>query len=114
MKLIVTLRHPSIGEEARDYARQRVEHLERYFERITSAEVILSVAAKRKPSFLAEFVLHATRGAVLVARAEEPEVHAAIDRAQAEAKRLLLRHKERLTDHKEARRATLARRNRGR
>ena len=70
MKLLVTLRDDSIPEDARDYARERMQHLEKYFERITSAEVILSVVASRKHSFRAEFVAHATRGAILARRAE--------------------------------------------
>jgi putative sigma-54 modulation protein len=112
VKLIVTLRDPSIPDDARDYARDRMQHLEKYFERITSAEVILSVATTRKHSMRAEFVVHATRGAVLVAHAEAEEIRAAIDRAQSELKRELVRHKERLTDHHLARREKAARKNR--
>jgi putative sigma-54 modulation protein len=112
VKLIVTIRDSSIGEGAREYARERIQHLERYFERITSAEVILSVATSRKKSMLAEFVVHANRGAVLVARAEHQEINAAIDQAQSELKRELLRHKERLVDRHRARRASEDRKNR--
>lgn len=112
MKLLVTLRDDAIPEDARDYARERMQHLEKYFERITSAEVILSVATSRKRSYRAEFVAHATRGAILVASAEASDIKAAIDRAQAEMKRELVRHKERLTDHHLARRDKAARKNR--
>jgi ribosome hibernation promoting factor len=114
VKLIVTLRDPSIGEDAREYARDRIQHLEHYFDRITSAEVILSVAATRKKSLRAEFVVHANRGAILVAHAEDQEIRAAIDRAQSELKRELLRHKERLTDRHRARRESEMRKHRGR
>lgn len=93
MKLIVTLRHPALGESARDHARGRLERLEQYFERITSAEAILSVEAETKR---AEFVVHATRGAVLVAHGEDRDIRAAIDRAHNEMKRAITRHKERL------------------
>ncbi|MBI3820291.1 MAG: ribosome-associated translation inhibitor RaiA [Planctomycetes bacterium] len=103
MKVIITLRDASIEDEAREYAREKIDQLEHYFERITSVEVILSIATNHKNRKRAEFVIHANRGVILVASAESEEVKAAIDRAHAEVKRELLRHKERLTDHHKAR-----------
>ncbi|MBL8696552.1 MAG: ribosome-associated translation inhibitor RaiA [Planctomycetes bacterium] len=113
MKLIVTLRDSSLGEKERQYALDRITHLQQYFERLTSAEVILSVEATRKHRMRAEFVVHANRGAILVAQAEDASMFAAIDRAHSEMKREVLRHKERLVDHHRARRAAAARRARG-
>lgn len=109
MKEIITLRDASLGEEAREYAKDRIEHLQHYFERITSAEVILSITTNHTNKKRAEFIIHANRGAVLVANAEDKEIRKAIDKAHAEVKRELLRHKERLTDHHRARRASEAR-----
>lgn len=113
VKLIVTLRDSSLGEKERQYALDRITHLQQYFERLTSAEVILSVEATRKHRMRAEFVVHANRGAILVAQAEDASMFAAIDHAHSEMKREVLRHKERLVDHHRARRAAAARRARG-
>jgi ribosome hibernation promoting factor len=103
MKMIVTLRDHSLGEDARDYARARLEHLRQYFDRITSAEAILSLEGNRTHRKRAELVVHANRGAVLVAQAEDTDVKAAIDLAYNEVKRELTRHKERLIDRHRAR-----------
>ncbi|MFN0207557.1 MAG: ribosome hibernation-promoting factor, HPF/YfiA family [Planctomycetota bacterium] len=112
MKQIITLRDSSLGEEAREYARDRAEHLRHYFERITSIEIILSVTTNHTNLKRAEFILHPSRGAILVATAESEEIRTAIDRAHSEAKRELVKHKERLTDHHRERRDKARRRDR--
>jgi ribosomal subunit interface protein len=112
VKLIVTLRDASIGEDVRSYARERAGRLQHYFERITSVEVILSETTNHTHRKRAEFIVHAPRAAALVAQAEDTEARAAIDRAQAEARRLVLRHKEMLTDHRRGRRESAKRRER--
>ncbi len=109
MKIIVTLRDPSFTEADRDHAHARVEQLSHYFERLTSAEVILSVVANRKHRTRAEFVVHANRGAILVAQSDDENILAAIDRAQTEVKREILRHKERLVDRHRTRLASAIR-----
>lgn len=109
MKVMITVRDASLGDGAREYAKDKINNLERYFERITSAEVILSIATNHTNRKRAEFVIHANRGAVLVASAEDEEIRAAIDKAHAEVKREVLKHKERLTDYHRARRESEAR-----
>lgn len=112
MKTMITLRDASLGEAARSHAEEKIQSLQRYFERITSVEVILGVETNHTKTKCAEFVVHANRGAVLVARAEDGDIRKATDRAYAEVKRELLRHKERLTDHHRARRASAERKTR--
>ncbi|HKD99669.1 MAG TPA: ribosome-associated translation inhibitor RaiA [Planctomycetota bacterium] len=104
MKMIVTVRDTSLDEAARDYARARLNHLEQYFDRITSAEAILSLEGSHTHKTRAEFVVHANRGAILVAHASDVDIKAAIDVAYDEMKREITRHKERLIDRHRARR----------
>jgi putative sigma-54 modulation protein len=96
VRIQITGRHVGVTEAMKDYARDKVEKLERIYGRMTKVEVTLDAHPERK---VVEIVAHANRGARLVGRAESPDMYAAVDLAEEKLARQLLRHKERLTDH---------------
>lgn len=96
MRIQITGRHVGVTEAMKDYARDKVEKLERIYGRMTKVEVTLDAHPERK---VVEIVAHANRGVRLVGRAESPDMYAAVDLAEEKLARQLLRHKERLTDH---------------
>ncbi|HVG94994.1 MAG TPA: ribosome-associated translation inhibitor RaiA [Planctomycetota bacterium] len=96
MRIQITGRHVGVTDAMKDYARDKVEKLERIYGRMTKVDVTLDAHPDRK---VAEIVAHANRGVQLVGRAESPDMYAAVDLAEEKLARQLLRHKERLTDH---------------
>jgi putative sigma-54 modulation protein len=96
VRIQITGRHVGVTEAMKDYARDKVEKLERIYGRMTKVEVTLDAHPERK---VVEIVAHANRGARLVGRAESPDMYAAVDLAEEKLARQLLRHKERMTDH---------------
>src|SRR5437868_870737 len=80
----------------KDYAREKIEKLERIYGRMTTVELTLDVGHDQK---IVEIVAHANRHSQLVCRAESPDMYAAIDLAEDKLARQLVRHKQKLTDH---------------
>ena len=96
MKILITGRHESITQEMRDYARTKVEKLERIYGRVSTARVTLDVNHNDQQ---VEIVLEANRGVTLVSKASGPDMNAACDLAEQRLAQQLRRHKERLRDH---------------
>lgn|GEM_PF-221500 len=96
MRIQITGRHVGVTEAMKDYARQKVEKLERFYERMTSVEVTMEGGSDRK---VVEMVADVGRGLRLVGKAESPDMYAAVDLAEEKLGRQLVRHKQKLTDH---------------
>ncbi|MBI3267760.1 MAG: ribosome-associated translation inhibitor RaiA [Planctomycetes bacterium] len=94
MNISIHARHmPVVPDELREYAEEKANRLERYFDRIKKIEVILNVEQERH---MAEMVISATRGATLVAHTVEGDIHAAIDLVTDKMERQLTKLKEKL------------------
>ena len=65
MQVNVSGRHSSISPEVRDYATDRAEHLQKFYNRITNIDVIID---HEKDTHTVETVAHVEHGSTLVAK----------------------------------------------
>lgn len=95
MNLNISGHHVDVSAPMRDYVLTKLKRLERHFDHLISAEVILSV---EKISQRAEATIHAS-GADLHAEATQDDMYAAIDLMTDKLDQQTRRHKEKLRDH---------------
>jgi len=95
VQLTISGRHVDVTDALRSHVEERIEHLQKYFDRITRVDVILSVEKFRHR---AEVTLH---GNHMVAHADEvtDDMYASIDRAAHVIEKRVRRYKERLKRH---------------
>jgi putative sigma-54 modulation protein len=74
---------------------EKLERLERHFDNITNAHVILEIEKDRQK---AEATIHVSRGQVY-ADSEDENMYAAIDSLADKLDRQIKKHKEKLKDH---------------
>ena len=98
MQITVSGHHVEITEAMQNYVESKMERLERHFDQVTTANVILSVEKMRQK---AEATIHIT-GNDVFANAEDENMYAAIDALVDKLDRQLKKHKEKLTDHHRA------------
>lgn len=96
MKTSITGRHVGVTESMKAYAREKVEKLGRYFDRVTQARVTMEIDHDRHR---VEMVLEVTRGVSLVGKAEALDMYAACDLAEQKLAQQLRRFNQRLKDH---------------
>ncbi len=96
MQLNVTGHHIDITDSLQNYVEDKMERLERHFDNVTNAHVILSVEKLRHK---AEATIHIS-GADVYADSEEEDMYAAIDSLVDKLDRQIKKHKEKLTDHR--------------
>ena len=100
MKVKIAERHTTQSDALRAYVIEKTEVLERYFDRIISVDVILSVEKERQ---IADFHAHLTNRKIIKAHEESPDMYASIDKAIDRLKRQLVKYKDHLreTRHRE-------------
>ena len=96
LKIAITGRHLGVTDSMRSYAREKVEKLERYFDRATQARVTMDVD---HDTHRVEIVLDVVRGVSLVGKAEAPDMYAALDLAEQKLSQQVRRFNQRLKDH---------------
>ncbi|MFA5625916.1 MAG: ribosome-associated translation inhibitor RaiA [Thiohalomonadaceae bacterium] len=96
MQLNITGHHVDITPALRDYVNSKLGRLERHFDHVTNAHVVLSVEKLRHK---AEATFSIT-GNNLFATAEEADMYAAIDVLADKLVRQIKKHKEKLTDRR--------------
>ena len=96
MKILITGRHDGVTEEMKDYARQKLEKLSKYFERATTAKATLDHV---HAAYQVEMQFEVARGQTLIGKAEAADMFAACDAAEQKLGQQLRRFKDRLTDH---------------
>lgn len=94
MQFTLSGHHVDITDALRNYVHEKLERIERHFDRVTSAQVILSVD---KLDQKAEATIHVT-GNDLHADAVHTDMYAAIDAMTDKLDRQIKKHKEKLTD----------------
>jgi len=97
MKIKITERHTSASGSLRSYVVDKTEALERYFDRIISVDVVLSVEKQRQ---IADFHAHLTNKKIIMAREESTDMYASIDKAVDRLKRQLVKFKDQLQEVK--------------
>ncbi len=95
MQIRIQERYPAGSSAIREYVHRKVEHLRRYFDKIISLEVILSVEKERHR---AEIIGHLVNRKIVKAVAETGDMYASIDQAIAKLQRQLVRYKEMLKE----------------
>ena len=96
MQLNLTGHHMNITPAIRSYVENKFERLERHFDHVTNAHVVLTIEKERQK---AEATIHVNRGNIH-ADAEHNDMYAAIDSLVDKLDRQVKKHKEKLTKHR--------------
>lgn len=95
MQIRIQERYVSGSDSLREYVHKKAEHLKRYFDKIISLDVILSVEKERHR---AELIGHLVNRKIVKAVAETGDMYASIDQAIDKLQRQLVRYKEMLKE----------------
>ena len=98
MQINFTGHRLEITPALRDYTISRFDKLQRHFDKITSIHVVFDVEKLRQ---IAEATLHVSK-AELHASAEAEDMYAAIDGLADKLDRQLIKHKEKLKNHRDS------------
>jgi putative sigma-54 modulation protein len=96
MQVNLTGRHIEITDSLRNYVTTKMERIERHFDHVTNIHVILEVEKTRQK---AEASFHIS-GHDIFADAENEDMYAAIDSLVDKLDRQLLKHKEKMKNHR--------------
>jgi len=96
MQINISGHHIEITTALKNYVLNKLERLERHFDRMTNIQVILSV---EKHLQKAESTIHAG-GSEIYADAESDDLYAAIDQLADKLDRQLIKKKEKSINHK--------------
>jgi putative sigma-54 modulation protein len=96
MNLQLTGHHVDVTPALRDYVHSKLERVTRHFDHVIDVTVVLTVDKLQQKC---EATLH-VRGKDLHAESIEPDMYAAIDILADKLDRQVLKHKEKITDHR--------------
>ena len=97
MEVTVTFRHFDPNEALKNYAREKVTRIEKYYSNITEVHVILSL---EKRSHIAEVILSVNRAKITAKDSSEDNMYSAIDLVMDKIEKQVKKYKSKLTDHK--------------
>ena len=95
MQLNITGHHLEVTDSLKAYVTEKLERLEKHFDKVNNVHVILSVEKQRQKSEATVNV----NGASLFADSTEEDMYAAIDSMSDKLDRQIKKHKEKLKDH---------------
>jgi len=95
MQLNLTGHHIEITDSLRSYVNEKMERIERHFDKVTNTHVILTVESVRHK---AEATVNVSGGNIF-ANAEHEDMYAAIDALTDKLDRQVKKHKEKMKDH---------------
>jgi len=98
VKIKIAGRGTDASEALRQHVVQKAEALERFFDRIVSVDVVLSVEKERQ---IADVRARLTNRKVIVAREESNDLYASIDKAIDRLRRQLVKFKDQLHEVKD-------------
>ena len=90
-------RHLEITPSIRSYATEKIGRLGKYFEGVSRVKINLSFSSG---TYSTELIFSVIRGQVLIASADDADLHASIDAAADKGERLLTKFKEKIKDRK--------------
>lgn len=96
MQISITGHHLDVTDSLRNYVLTKFERLERHFDHVTNVHVVLSIEKLKQK---AEATFH-INGANLHAAGEEEDMYAAIDSLTDKLDRQVIRHKEKIKNHR--------------
>lgn len=94
MQLSISGHHVDVTDALKTYVEEKLQKLERHYDHITNAHVILTV---EKLQQRAEATVHIS-GAEVFADADCDDMYAAIDKLTDKLDRQILKHKEKIQD----------------
>lgn len=97
MDITITGRHVNLSPRIQDFIRQKFEKLERYFDRLHGANVVLDQDGNLNR---VEFTVGAAKGVVFSSHAESIDLETAINAAEVKIEAQVRRYKDRLTDRR--------------
>ena len=95
MQLSISGHHIEVTNALKSYVTDKLQRLERHFDHITNAHVVLKVEKLRQH---AEATIHVS-GAEVFAESVGDDLYAAIDKLTDKLDRQILKRKEKLQDH---------------
>jgi len=97
LRTIVSGRSDAVTEKMKTYGREKVEKVQKFFGRATTAHVTLDIDAHDHAT--AEMRMEVANGVTLVGKAQADSIFAACDMAEQKLAVQVKKFKERLTDH---------------
>jgi len=98
VRINITAKHVKVTDKMKDYAESKLEHLGRYFDRISKIQVILD---QDKLDYICEVNISTdTHNQVTAVVHNRDDMHAAVDLCIDKAHRQLAKIKEKLKGHK--------------
>ena len=97
MRIEISARHCTLGQEQQSYLREKAEKLLKYFDRLMAIEVSVD---HLKHSWQVEILVSAEHKHDFVAREEGPSPEAAMDLCEHKIEQQLRKYKERVQNHK--------------
>ncbi len=97
MNITVNARHMHITEAIRDYAREKTLKLEHYFDRITSAEVLMDLDGGMP---LVEVIVSASHNITFIGKHRGDDMYGCIDNAIHKVTEQVRRHKDKVRSRK--------------
>jgi len=102
MEITVTFRHLEPRDALKEYATDKVSRIEKYLGNITEVHIILS---HEKRAHIAEVIVHANRAKITAKEMHEDNMYASIDLVVDKIERQVKKHKDKITSHKEHKKA---------
>lgn len=96
MQLKLSGQNIEITEALKEYTKEKLERVQKHFDHVTNTNVVLHVEKERH---LIEATMH-TKGAAIHANAEGSDMYAAIDSLTDKLDRQVIRHKEKMRNHR--------------
>ncbi|WP_298220014.1 ribosome-associated translation inhibitor RaiA [Halothiobacillus sp.] len=96
MQIEITGHHVDITDALRDYIESKFSKLKRHFDKVINVHVILTVEKKVQK---VEATLHMS-GNDVHAEAESEDMYASVDTLIDKLDRQIMKHKEKMTDHR--------------
>lgn len=95
MNIVVKGRHMDVTDSIRQYVQTKADKLPKFYDDITSTEIILGMEADRA---VAEIVVQAKRKNTFVATHRDEDMYACIDQCLHKISEQLRRHKDKVRD----------------
>jgi len=95
MQVKITGHHLEVTDSMREYVIQKLQRLERHFEKVTEIDVILSLEKLKHKAEATVYV----NGNNLFADCQDDDMYAAIDALTDKLDRQIIKRKEKITDH---------------
>ena len=96
MLINISTRHGDIGDAAKEKITQKVEKLQRFFDRLTSLDVIVDLAKADEPSV--EVAISSEKRDDFVASYQSDDLFGSVDQVVSKLEQQIKKHKEKLKE----------------